>query len=78
MACGFYVGERILLINIQCHIGYFYHFLPVIDNDEGVALMDFVKWFPLGVSIVLGVSLLIAVFMVPWMQYTFKEGTERR
>ena len=38
-------------------------------------MLDFVKWFPFGVSIVLGVSLLIAAFMVPWMQYTFiKKG----
>src|SRR5574344_864974 len=38
-------------------------------------MLDFVKWFPLGVSIVLGTSLLIAVFTVPWMQYTFiKKG----
>ena len=41
-------------------------------------MLDFVKWFPLGVSIVLGVSLLIAVFMVPWMQYTFiKKGLKQ-
>lgn len=49
-------------------------FFPLLITMKG-QLMDFVKWFPLGVSIVLGVSLLIAVFMVPWMQYTFiKKG----
>ena len=32
---------------------------------------DFVKWFPYGVSIVLGASLLIAVFVVPLLQFSF-------
>jgi multidrug efflux pump subunit AcrB len=49
-------------------------FFPLLITMKGM-MLDFVKWFPLGVSIVLGVSLLIAVFMVPWMQYTFiKKG----
>ena len=49
-------------------------FFPLLITMRGM-LLDFVKWFPFGVSIVLGVSLLIAVFMVPWMQYTFiKKG----
>src|SRR5574344_1662392 len=42
-------------------------FFPLLITMRGM-LLDFVKWFPFGVSIVLGVSLLIAVFMVPWMQ----------
>lgn len=49
-------------------------FFPLLITMRGM-MLDFVKWFPFGVSIVLGVSLLIAVFMVPWMQYTFiKKG----
>jgi len=45
-------------------------FFPMLITMKGV-MHDFVKWFPLGVSIVLAVSLLIAVFVVPWMQFTF-------
>lgn len=49
-------------------------FFPLLLTMKGM-LLDFVKWFPLGVSIVLGTSLLIAAFTVPWMQYTFiKKG----
>lgn len=49
-------------------------FFPLLVTMKGM-MLDFVKWFPLGVSIVLGTSLLIAVFTVPWMQYTFiKKG----
>ena len=52
-------------------------FFPLLITMRGM-MLDFVKWFPLGVSIVLGVSLLIAVFMVPWMQYTFiKKGLKQ-
>jgi multidrug efflux pump len=45
-------------------------FFPLLITMRG-RMYDFVKWFPLGVSIVLGASLLIAVFVVPWMQYSF-------
>jgi len=49
-------------------------FFPLLITMKGL-LYDFVKWFPLGVSIVLGASLLIAVFVVPWLQFTFiKKG----
>ncbi len=49
-------------------------FFPLLITMRGM-MYDFVKWFPLGVSIVLGTSLLIAVFVVPWMQFTFiKKG----
>ncbi|NLI37624.1 MAG: efflux RND transporter permease subunit [Bacteroidales bacterium] len=49
-------------------------FFPLLITMRGM-MCDFVKWFPLGVSIVLGTSLLIAVFVVPWMQFTFiKKG----
>ncbi len=49
-------------------------FFPLLITMTGV-FYDFVKWFPLGVSIVLGTSLLIAVFVVPWLQFTFiKKG----
>jgi Cation/multidrug efflux pump len=49
-------------------------FFPFFITMKGL-MYDFVKWFPLGVSIVLGTSLLIAVFVVPWMQFTFiKKG----
>lgn len=49
-------------------------FFPLLFTLKGMFL-DFVKWFPLGISIVLGTSLLVAIFVVPWMQYTFiKKG----
>jgi multidrug efflux pump subunit AcrB len=52
-------------------------FFPLLITMKGM-MYDFVKWFPLGVSIVLGTSLLIAVFMVPWMQFTFiKKGLKK-
>ena len=52
-------------------------FFPLLITMRGM-MLDFVKWFPFGVSIVLGVSLLIAAFMVPWMQYTFiKKGLKQ-
>src|SRR5574344_2067114 len=49
-------------------------FFPLLLTMRGV-MYDFVKWFPLGVSIVLGASLLIAVFVVPLLQFSFiKKG----
>lgn len=52
-------------------------FFPLVLTMTGM-LKDFVKWFPLGVSIVLGTSLVVAVFVVPWMQYTFiKKGLKK-
>jgi multidrug efflux pump len=49
-------------------------FFPLLITMKGV-MYDFVKWFPLGVSIVLATSLLIAIFVVPWMQFAFiKKG----
>lgn len=52
-------------------------FFPLLFTMKG-ELYDFVKWFPLGLSIVLGTSLLIAVFVVPWLQFTFiKKGLKK-
>lgn len=49
-------------------------FFPLIFTMKGV-LKDFVKWFPISISIVLGTSLLVALFVVPVMQYTWvKKG----
>lgn len=52
-------------------------FFPLLITMKGM-MYDFVKWFPLGISIVLGTSLLVAVFVVPWMQFTFiKKGLKK-
>jgi len=52
-------------------------FFPLLITMKGM-MYDFVKWFPLGVSIVLGTSLLIAVFVIPWMQFAFiKKGLKK-
>lgn len=52
-------------------------FFPLMLTMDGM-LYDFVKWFPIGVTIVLGVSLLVAVLTIPWMQYTFiKSGLKK-
>jgi len=45
-------------------------FFPLLFTLKGT-FRDFIVWFPLGISIVLGVSLLVAVLVVPWMQYAF-------
>ena len=45
-------------------------FFPLLLTMKGI-MKDFVKWFPLGISVVLGASLLVAVLVVPWMQFTF-------
>ncbi|WP_019186561.1 efflux RND transporter permease subunit, partial [Prevotella conceptionensis] len=45
-------------------------FFPLLLTMKGM-MKDFVKWFPLGISVVLGTSLLVAVLVVPWMQFTF-------
>jgi len=45
-------------------------FFPLLFTLKGT-FKDFIVWFPLGISIVLGVSLLVAVLVVPWMQYAF-------
>jgi multidrug efflux pump subunit AcrB len=53
-------------------------FFPFLITMKGM-MYDFVKWFPLGMSIVLGISLLVAVFVVPWMQFTFiKKGLKKK
>jgi multidrug efflux pump subunit AcrB len=52
-------------------------FFPLLFTMKGM-MLDFVKWFPLGISIVLGTSLVVAVFVVPWMQYTYiKKGLKK-
>ena len=49
----------------------FFPFLPVLKG----MFHDFVKWFPMAVCIVLFVSLLVAVFVVPYMQFAYvKKG----
>lgn len=49
-------------------------FFPLLFTMRGV-MYDFVKWFPMAVSIVLGISLLVAVLVVPWLQFTIiKKG----
>lgn len=45
-------------------------FFPLLITLRG-QMYDFVKWFPYAVSIVLGASLLIAVFVVPLLQFSF-------
>ena len=45
-------------------------FFPLLLTMKGM-MKDFVKWFPLGISVGLGASLLVAVLVVPWMQFTF-------
>ena len=40
---------------------------------------DFLLSFPTSISIVLGVSLLVAIFIIPYLQYLFiKNGTKRK
>jgi len=52
-------------------------FFPLLITMKGM-MHDFVKWFPYGVSIVLGASLLIAVFVVPLLQFSFiRKGLKR-
>jgi multidrug efflux pump subunit AcrB len=52
-------------------------FFPLLVTMRGV-MYDFVKWFPIAVSVILGTSLLIAIFVVPWMQFTFiKKGLKK-
>lgn len=44
-------------------------FFPLLITMKGI-FYDFVKWFPLGITVVLGTSLLVALLVVPWLQYT--------
>ena len=42
-------------------------------------MKEFLKWFPISISIVLGISLLVAVLVVPYMQYAFvKTGLKKK
>jgi len=45
-------------------------FVPMMFTLDGV-FREFVKWFPMGVSVILGVSLLVALLVVPYLQYAF-------
>lgn len=45
-------------------------FFPLLFTMTGI-MYDFAKWFPIGISIILAVSLLVALFVVPWLQYAF-------
>ena len=53
-------------------------FFPLLLTMKGM-MKDFVKWFPLGITVVLAASLLVAVLVVPWLQYTFiKKGLKKK
>ena len=57
-------------------------FFPLIFTTDQV-IHDFLQWFPYSISIVLTVSLLVAIFFVPILQYRFirhglHEGEEVR
>ena len=45
-------------------------FFPLVFTTTSM-IHDFIIWFPVAVTIVLTVSLLVAVLVVPWLQYTF-------
>jgi multidrug efflux pump subunit AcrB len=45
-------------------------FFPLIFTTEQI-IHDFIMWFPYAISIVLVVSLLVAIFVVPILQYHF-------
>ena len=45
-------------------------FFPLIFTTDQV-IHDFLQWFPYSISIVLTVSLLVAIFFVPILQYRF-------
>lgn len=45
-------------------------FFPLIFTTTSM-IHDFLIWFPIAVTIVLTVSLMVAVLVVPWLQYTF-------
>jgi len=45
-------------------------FVPMVFTVTDM-MKEFLKWFPVGMIIVLGVSLLVAVLIVPYMQYAF-------
>ena len=53
-------------------------FFPLLITMKG-RMLDFVKWFPYSISIVLFTSLLIALFAVPSLQYSFiKKGLAKK
>ncbi|MBR1415818.1 MAG: efflux RND transporter permease subunit [Prevotella sp.] len=52
-------------------------FFPLIFTTDQV-IHDFLQWFPYSISIVLTVSLLVAIFFVPILQYRFiRQGLKR-
>ena len=52
-------------------------FFPLIFTTDQV-IHDFLQWFPYSISIVLTVSLLVAIFFVPILQYRFiRKGLHR-
>lgn len=52
-------------------------FFPLIFTTDQV-IHDFLQWFPYSIAIVLTVSLLVAIFFVPILQYRFiKHGLHR-
>ena len=52
-------------------------FFPLIFTTDQV-IHDFLQWFPYSISIVLTVSLLVAIFFVPILQYRFiRQGLKK-
>mgnify|MGYP002623119804 CR=1 FL=1 len=52
-------------------------FFPLVFTTEQV-IHDFLQWFPISIAIVLTVSLLVAIFFVPILQYRFiRQGLHR-
>ena len=52
-------------------------FFPLIFTTDQV-IHDFLQWFPYSISIVLTVSLLVAIFFVPILQYQFiRQGLKK-
>ena len=53
-------------------------FFPLIFTTDQV-IHDFLQWFPYSISIVLTVSLLVAIFFVPILQYRFiRQGLKQK
>ncbi|MBP7780690.1 MAG: efflux RND transporter permease subunit [Paludibacteraceae bacterium] len=53
-------------------------FFPFLLTMKGM-FHDFLLSFPTSISIVLGVSLLVAIFIIPYLQYLFiKNGTKKK
>jgi len=52
-------------------------FFPMVFTISDM-MKDFLKWFPRAITIVLGVSLIVAVLLVPYLQYAFiRKGLDK-